>query len=282
MKRLTVLISLVGLFSLAFAAPVLAAAPGNDDAASPTVIGSLPFTDSLDTTNATAAPADPDCFESGTNASVWYAYTTGTDPVTLISDTFESNYATTITVVTGSPAGEIVACGFDYAQFSAEPSTAYYFMVASCFNFGEVGPEAGALAIGPACEADATGGSLLFHLNEAPPPPAVDLAVDPIGSFNKQTGSATITGTVLCTGEAFFSEIYVELTQAVGRFTVLGYADLYPEAFVCDGTAQPWSAEVLGITGQFKGGRAAAVVFAVACGQVDCGIDEVQQAVRLR
>jgi hypothetical protein len=278
MKRLTVLISILALSSLAFAAPVLAAAPGNDDASAPTVIGGLPYTQDppLDTTEATADSDDPDCF-GGTNASVWYAFTTGADPVTMLADTFGSDYETTITVVSGSPAGEIVACGFSGVQFPAEASTAYYFMIAACLN---ISGEIGIAAIG--CDPAATGGSLVFSLNEAPPPPQVELAVNPVGGFNRITGSATISGTVLCVGDAAYTEIYVELTQTVGRFTILGAADLYPDAFVCDGTPHVWSAEVFGITGQFKGGRAAAAVYAVACGEFDCGFDEVQQSVRLR
>ncbi|MEX0709691.1 MAG: hypothetical protein WD116_00630 [Chloroflexota bacterium] len=277
MKRLAVLISLVAMFSLAFAGPALAAVPGNDDAGSPTVIDSLPFSDSLDTTEATADPSDPDCFGAGSNASVWYAFTTGADPVTLLADTAESDYVTLITVTAGSPTGDaIVACGFGGAQFPTEPATTYYFMVAACFTVDEVA----AAAIG--CDPDATGGLLVFSLTAAPPPASVDLTIDPHGVFNRATGSATITGTVVCTGEAFFTEIDVYLTQAVGRFTVLGSGYLAPEAFACDGTPQPWSIEISGITGKFKGGRASVEAFAYACGEFDCGFDSDERGVRLR
>ena len=277
MKRITVLISAVALLSLAFAGPTLAAAPGNDAAGSPTVIGSLPFADSLDTTEATPDPSDPDCFGSGSSASVWYAFTTGADPVTLLADTAGSDYATAITVMAGSPTGDgIVACSFGGAQFLAEPTTTYYLMVAACGNFGGVGIE----AVG--CDPDATGGSLVFSLNLAPPPPEVHLTVNPAGTFDKGTGSATISGTALCTGEVLYTEIYVQLTQAVGRFSVIGAGGLSPEAFVCDGTLQPWHVEVFGITGKFKGGRASAAAFAYACGEFECGYDEVVGSVRLR
>jgi hypothetical protein len=40
--------------------------------------------------------------------------------------------------------------------------------------------------------------------------------------------------------------------------------------------------KVLGITGQFKGGRAAVAAYGAACGERDCGFDEVQGSVRLR
>jgi hypothetical protein len=275
MKRIAALISAVALFSLAVAGPTLAAAPSNDDAGSPSLIATLPFIDSLDTSEATSDPSDPDCFGSGSSASVWYAFTTGTDPVTLLADTSASDYVTAITVMAGSPTGDgIVACGFDGAQFPAEPTTTYYFMIAACASGG-----VGLAAVG--CDPSATGGSLVFSLDAAPPPPSVELSVDPVGHFNKVTGSATITGSVICTGEAFYTEIDVELRQAVGRFTVVGFGYV-SDAFVCDGTAQPWSVEVFGYSGQFKGGRAASVTVAYACGEFECGYDEVDQSVRLR
>jgi hypothetical protein len=275
MKRIAALISAVALFSLAVAGPTLAAAPSNDDAGSPSLIATLPFIDSLDTSEATSDPSDPDCFGSGSSASVWYAFTTGTDPVTLLADTSASDYVTAITVMAGSPTGDgIVACGFGGAQFPAEPTTTYYFMIAACASGG-----VGLAAVG--CDPSATGGSLVFSLDAAPPPPSVELSVDPVGHFNKVTGSATITGSVICTGEAFYTEIDVELRQAVGRFTVVGFGYV-SDAFVCDGTAQPWSVEVFGYSGQFKGGRAASVTVAYACGEFECGYDEVDQSVRLR
>ena len=73
-KRLTVLISLVGLATLALAPPVLAAPPSNDDITSPTIVGTLPYTDGpYDTTEATTGASDPDkCFGSPDRSTVWY------------------------------------------------------------------------------------------------------------------------------------------------------------------------------------------------------------------
>ena len=58
MKRVGVFVSLLIAWSLAFAVPVLAAAPSNDTFGGATVIGSLPFTDTLDTTEATTDATD--------------------------------------------------------------------------------------------------------------------------------------------------------------------------------------------------------------------------------
>jgi len=106
------------------------------------------------------------------------------------------------------------------------------------------------------------------------------VTVDPIGTFNA-SGSATITGTVTCTGAADFSLIQVQLTQRVGRFTITGFGAL-ESGFVCDGTTQPWSIEIFGSNGLFKGGRAASVTIAVACGVSGCGQDFDETTVMLR
>jgi hypothetical protein len=51
---------------------------------------------------------------------------------------------------------------------------------------------------------------------------------------------------------------------------------------VCDGTTQAWSVEVFGFSGLFKGGRAASVTDAVACGEFSCGFDTEERIVMLR
>jgi hypothetical protein len=102
-----------------------------------------------------------------------------------------------------------------------------------------------------------------------------------VGHFNNLTGSATITGTVTCTGDAVYTAINVQLTQTVGRFTISGSGGGL-DAFVCDGTTQAWSVEVFGFSGLFKGGRAASVTDAVACGEFSCGFDTEERIVMLR
>ena len=55
---------------------VLAAAPSNDNMASATVVASLPYTDSVDTTEAALEGSEPAyvCGEE-VGATVWYSYT---------------------------------------------------------------------------------------------------------------------------------------------------------------------------------------------------------------
>jgi hypothetical protein len=64
--------------------------------------------------------------------------------------------------------------------------------------------------------------------------------------------------------------IDVEVRQRVGRFTITGFGST---DFICDGTTQTWAVEVFGQTGQFRGGHAVSVTFAVACGEFSCGED---------
>ena len=92
-------------------APAWAAPPSNDTFANATVIGSLPYSDTQDTTEATV---DADDVSLGTGAvcpvdptlpfsnSVWYAYTPSADQ-TLQIDTSGSSYSVAGAVVTGTP-----------------------------------------------------------------------------------------------------------------------------------------------------------------------------------
>src|SRR6266508_4424418 len=106
MKRLAVLISLVAASSLAFAAPALALAPSNDTYAGRTGIGSLPFSDTVDTTEATTDPDDTEmnlnCGFPATDASVWYEFTAPSDE-SIVVDAPGSTYPVGLLAATGSP-----------------------------------------------------------------------------------------------------------------------------------------------------------------------------------
>ena len=265
MKRVAFLISIVALLSLGMAAPVLAAVPGNDTYAGRTVIGSAPFGESVDTTEATSdaddAEANAQCGAPATEASVWYELTAASDGG-LVVDVSTSTYPAGVTIVTGSSGSfELVTCGPFAVAFGAAAGQTYAILV---FDF-----EAGA----------SNGGTLNITVDELPPPPVVDVTVDPVGHFNPRTGSATITGNVACTGAAEFAFIQVQLRQTVGRFTITGFGF---NEFLCDGTTQPWSVEVFADNGLFRGGRAVSVTFAQACTVFGCGEDFEERIVMLR
>ena len=267
MKRLAILTSLLMIVSLGLAAPVLAAAPGNDLYGGREVV-SIGFSATVDTTEATTDADDIEinahCGAPATDASVWYELTATADGFIAI-DVSASSYSAGVLVATGSPGSfSVVACGPGATAFEAVTGVTYAI-----------------LAIDDQLDGGGNGGTLNIQVAELPPPPEVDLTVNPSGRFNSKTGSATISGTVTCTGgPAEFSFIDVFVRQVVGRFFIDGWG--FIEGFTCDGTTQPWSVEVFSFNGIFKGGKALSVTFAVACGQFSCGFDYQERVVQLK
>ena len=265
MKRLGILVGLVLAGSLVLAGPVLAAAPSNDLYGGATVV-SLGFSESLDTTEATTdaddAEANTDCGAPATDASVWYSLTAAAD-VGVAVDVGASDYSAGIIVVTGTPGSFlIVDCAQGGVTFGATEGETY-----SILAFDDQFDGAG------------NGGALEISIGEIPPPPEIDVTVDPVGRFASKTGIATITGTVTCSGVADFAAVEVSLRQAVGRIFITGFGGT---DVVCDGSTQAWSVDVFPDNGTFKGGRTASVTIAFACGPGDCGQDTVEATVKLR
>lgn len=212
-----------------------AAPPTNDDFDAATVIGTLPFNDVLDTSEATTAADDPDC--GGNGSTVWYAFTPSGD-TGVMANTFGSDYDTTLSVYTG-PRGSLtqLACNDDFdslqskVTFNAAAGETYFFMV-------------GAFESDP-------GGNLVFSVDIAPPSLIIDLTIDRIGLVNPRTGVATISGTVTCSREAH-AGVFVDLQQKLGRSLGSGSSI---ESFTCDGQTR-WSAIVSSENILFVGGRA--------------------------
>ena len=266
MKRTSAFAGLFVTFSLIFAAPVMAAAPTNDTYAGRTVIGAIPFTDSVDTTEATTdaddAALNEQCGAPATDASVWYEFTSAED-VSLLADVSASDYSAGVLIAVGSPGSfSVISCGPGGAAWFAAAGETYTLLI-----------------FDDQLDGTGNGGMLELFIDLVPPPPEISITVDPAGTFDPSTGSATISGTVNCSADADFAFIDVSLEQRVGRFIIRGFGGT--EVF-CDGTTQPWSVEVFGDTGQFKGGQTVAVTFGVACGIFDCGFDEQVTTVRLR
>ncbi len=266
MKRLGILISLVALSSLVFVSPVLAAPPSNDVYTGREAIA-IGDSFSLDTTEATTDADDVEinvCGAPAMDASVWYELTATSDGA-IVVDVSGSNYSAGVFVATGSPGSfSVVACGPTGVAFDTVAGETYAIV-----------------AIDDQLDGGGNGGMLEIVVAVAPPPPEVTVTVNRTGRFNSRTGSATISGTVTCTGGPVdFSFIDVELRQAVGRFTIVGFG--FIEGFACDGTTQVWSAEVFGFNGIFKGGKAVTVTFALACGTFQCGVDFQEHVVQLK
>jgi hypothetical protein len=247
------------------AGTALAVAPGNDVYGGRTVVGAIPFTDSMDTTQATTDSNDSnlnaECGAPATDASVWYEVTAVADGG-LAADVSSSTYSAGVIVATGSPGNwSLVTCGPEAVGWTATAGTTYAILV-----FDDQGDGVG------------NGGTLNLTIDVIPPPPTVDITVNPFAAFNSDTGSATVSGTLVCTG-AEFAGLETSLSQRVGRFTIHGFGS---SGAVCDGTMQTWTAEVLPENGKFAGGKAATVTFAFACGAFDCGISFEEHTVQLR
>ena len=136
-------------------------APTNDDFDDAVVITALPFTDTVNTTEATTAaddPADPEdpavCFIGG--HTVWYQFTPARD-TKIRANTAGSDYDTGIAVFTGTRGDlTLIGCNDDVllgrqvhssVTFEAVAGETYYFMVGSFGN--------------------SEGGTLIFNLDRA-------------------------------------------------------------------------------------------------------------------
>jgi hypothetical protein len=266
-KRLAVFSGLLITVSLATAAPVLAAAPSNDLRSGTTHVTALPFSETVDTSQATT---DADDLDIATNclgvpaldASVWYDVTLSADTGVLL-DLSGSDYSAGAIVATGGPgAWNVVTCAPGAVVWGATAGTTYTILV-----FDDQSDGAG------------NGGSLSVAFSEAPPPPVLSLTVNPRGMFNAKTGGATVRGTVTCTGSPEFSFIDVSMRQKTGRLFIDGEG--FIEGFTCDGTTQNWSVDIVPFNGVFKGGRTATFTFAAACDAFQCGDGFVEAVVSL-
>lgn len=258
-------VGLAGLFVTFGATPALAAVPSND-ASSAAAIAGPGFNAVVDTTEATTdsddASANISCGAPATDASVWYAYSqSSSEGITV--DVSSSNYSAGVIVATGSPgAFNTVTCGPGAVAFLPAAGITYYV-----------------LAFDDQLDGGGNGGLLTISFNPAPPPPTVDVTVNPVGKFDSKTGQAMLSGTFTCT-DADFVQIMGQLSQSVGRVTING--SLGFGATNCDGTPQPWSATAIPTNGKFAGGKSVTLVFSFACGSSQCAQGFTEQTVQLK
>lgn len=250
--------------ALLLVAPAAAAPPANDMFAGAVTISALPFSATLDTTEATTdandANANANCGAPATEASVWYAFTPSTAE-TVEVDVSASNYSAGVIVVTGSPGSfSLVTCGPGAVAFSATAGVTYYLLA---FDDTPGAPN---------------GGTLQIDVSEAQPTEAA-VTVDPTAVVKTRTGVITASGTFTC-ANADFAFVDVTVSQHVGRFTITGFGEVVADP--CDGQAHPWTLDVTGSNGKFAGGKATVDAFMFACGFFECVTDEAVQEVRLR
>ncbi len=274
MKRATIAFAVAFLWSALGASVALAAPPSNDDIASPTIVGALPYTDGpYDTTEATTGPSDPGfCFDPSVGpdrSTVWYSFTPDASDLYL-ADTFGSDYDTTLYVGTPNDVGgiDVIACVDDSSglqsavSWDATAGTTYLIAVGTCCGFGLVGEPGG-------------GGSLVLHVDVAPPPPTVNLTIDPTGGFT-QDGASVITGTIECSPSVLFAAVELEVVQRAGRSTTTGFGGTFLSE-----CSSPWTVSAFSGDGIFRGGKVAVTAFAFACDPLQCTDDVESRSVRL-
>lgn len=156
-KRRAICAVVTAMFLASLPGTAAAAAPENDELANAKVIDSIPYSDVIDTTDATPSTEDPEVCRSFDPKTVWYRYT-ASESRRLVADTLGSDYDTVLAVFEGGPNEEtLAACNDNWkslqsrASFDAEAGQTYYFMVS-----------------GP-------GGELHFNLDFAVPPPNDDI-----------------------------------------------------------------------------------------------------------
>src|SRR5215470_5873376 len=251
---------------VATAVPAFAAPPGNDTYAGRTVVGSVPFSQTLDTNQATTdaddARLNTQCGAPRTDASVWYQVTAAASGGMAV-DVSKSDYSAAAIVATGSPGSwTVLAC--------APGATSWPVAAGATYTI---------LAFDDQLDGAGTGGTLRLTIDVAPPPTAtIHATLDPFGQFNAPTGTATITGTATCTGTAESAFLLATLRQAVGHFTITGSGFV---KVVCDEASHNWSMVVIPNNGKFAGGTAQAT-FTTICGRFRCGLDFEQHTVTLR
>lgn len=264
-KRLLRIVALGGAATLVPFAGTAWAQPSNDSFSGATVIPSVPFTITEDTTQATLGPDDTAasdlCGELAFSNSVWFAYTPSSDQQ-LAMNRAESSYPVAAVVFAGAPGPfSAVGCFFGDAAFHATQGTTYYIDLVDASG--------------------GSGGTLSLSLTELVPPNAV-LTVRSSGTFDSRSGAATVNGTASCSSGSFVLGVEGSLTQKVGRVATVTGSGSSSDVVVCDGTPHPWSFVVTPSSGAFKGGHATATVTMSACNALSCEFKQVTRTVRLK
>lgn len=238
------------------AGPTSAAPLKNDSISSPIVIGTVPYSNTQNTSRASTGATDPPfCFDPESSAdsnTVWYSFTPVADG-RYAANTFGSDYDTTLYVGTPNADGgiDVINCVDDsggtlqsYVSFDATAGTTYLIMVGTCC--GTPGSDGG--------------GSLVFSLDVAAPALVIDVTVDPTGTVER--GLVTLTGTASCSQTPDFAEVDISLRQRVGKRTIEGFG--FTEV-TCGPSPTPWTIVLEGSNGRFAGGQASGDVSLFAC-----------------
>jgi hypothetical protein len=224
--------------------------PG-DDIANPIAVNGLPLTIRMNAAGATIGATDADC--AGTGPSVWFLFQP-TVSQAIAATTFGSNYDTTIAVATSTDDGLTwIACNDDVngshsaVRFEAMKGATYLIMVGSFDS--------------------SAAANLVFNLRVAPPPLAITVVVDEVGTYDEE-GRATVSGVISCSVQAKYTGIEVSVRQTINRFTISGEG--FVDIGTCTTSPQAWGITVASDQGTFGNEPAIASAEASACGDIEC------------
>ncbi len=247
--RRSVVPIITAVLILVSAAPALAV-PVNDDLGDASAVIGLPFSDSVDASDATIEPGEPvegDELCPPRSSTVWYEVTLETSQEVAI-DTTGSDYDTTLAVYTGSDYGDlsVVGCNDDTffglqaaLSFAAEAGVTYLVQVGS---FGE-GP-AGMLQVSFDEPGKTTGKPIIFksHFRGS----SADAIIE---EFDETTGDFSVTEVFLIDGQSqskgkpskssslfvsTFEESFDEVDGTVTFTEWFGFAELSSDQFAID------------------------------------------------
>jgi hypothetical protein len=142
MRRLLCIVAVLALATVAIPATANATPPPNDDFANATVISSLPFSDTVNNSEATSEEGEPQVCAFATQ-TVWYSFTPSSDVVVLADMTGSSTSATNLNIYEQTSSGfgglSVIGCGSfgSPVQFTARAGATYYLQAETFF--GNVG-----------------------------------------------------------------------------------------------------------------------------------------------
>ena len=254
---------LAGLLVL-LPAPATAAPPANDDIGAATVVGALPFSDTVDTSEATTAAGDLDCSGLEDTHTVWYTITPRTDVVLGLRTTPRFPEHVFTSVATGQPGSlSFLQCSsLDTQTLHAAAGTTYFIQISSA--------------------GEDPGGLVTFSV-ERVRPISVFLALRRTGQLDQATGTVTVGGTLRCSRRLpAGAEVAVQGTLSQGG--AAGVLVPFHSAAGCPaGTWLRWRATVQVLAGAFAPGPATLTATAFACDEFTCATPTTRTArIRLR
>ncbi|MDX6593560.1 MAG: hypothetical protein QOJ13_2756 [Gaiellales bacterium] len=254
-KRLATGSAVAFVFVLVGAMPALAAAPSNDAFPNARVVPGVPFTNVVNTTDATTAADDPNC--TNESHTVWYRFRpaqTGRYQFSTSTDGFPSAVA----VFSGSRGAlSFLACGASggptaVTRADLQAGTLYRIMAGTYNGRGD-----------PA----AIGGRLTLRVTK----PVLPTARITFGRATVDTVSGVVQlhGTITCLGTAVFADVFGILRQVRNGFFARGSGSAAPAT--CGSAPKPWTMAVESETVRaFVPGQASLDFFFEACDTVEC------------